>query len=172
MKSTRKARMQSLTLLSDDVLSFIGSMFDPSEAPLILMTGGLPPALKENANHIVGKARRLQKWWKNVRLPPGYDPSWCLTTDSEWSCRLGERMYKRFMLTRFPLEHMASHSIALAWALLHSDQLVEAAIYTIEDEDDDYFVSEVDACALDGSLHSWKTMVKMADAQAFGTIGL
>lgn len=165
--------MQSLTLLSDDVLSFIGSMFGPLEAPLILMTGGLPPALKENVNHIVDKTRCLQKWWRNVRLPDGYDPSWCLTTDSEWSCRLGERMYKRFMITRFPLEYMASYSISLAWALLLSNHMTEAAIYVIEnDGDDDYFVSEVDACALDGSLHSWKTIVKMADAQAFGTIGL
>ena len=167
-----KARMQSLTFLSNDILSLIGSMFDSSEAPLILVTGGLPPAIKENACLIVDKARRLQKWWRNVRLPSGYDPSWCLTPDREWSCRLAERMYKRFMLTRFPLEHVASHSITLAWALLHSDHLVEAVIYSIEDEDDDYFVSEVDACALDGSMHSWKTMVKMADAQAFGTIGL
>lgn len=172
MKLRTSYSLSTILVICDDVLSHIGSMFDPSEAPLILMTGGLPPALKENANQIVGKTRRLQKWWRHVRLPSEYDPSWCLTTDSEWSCRLGERMYKRFMLTRFPLEHMASHSIALAWALLHSDHLAEAVIYTVEDEDDDYFVSDVDTCALDGSLHSWKTMVKMADAQAFGTIGL
>ena len=180
--------MQSLTLLSDDVLSFIGSIFDPSEAPLILMTGGLPPALKKNAYHIVGKARRLQKWWKNVRLPSGYDPSWCLTTDNEWSCSLGERMYKRFMITRFPLEHMKSHSITLAWALLdqadliHNDDDDDEMMMTMmttmmmidddNDDDDDFTDRVVVKIDIFGRLRLWKTMVKMADARVLGTIGL
>jgi hypothetical protein len=165
--------MQSLALtaLTDDVLRLIGSFFDLSEAPLIIMTGGLPAPVKERACITVDKVRRLQEWWRCVRFPSQYDPSWCLTPDHEWSCRLGERMYKRFMLVRFPLEHVLSHGTELAWALLSSTHLTDARIYGVDNEDYDYLVSEVDACCLDGSLRSWKTMLGMSDAQTLGTIG-
>ena len=166
-----------LTDLPSAILSFIGSQFRIAHVPLILVTGGLPAEFKEHSESVLAQVRRVQRWWEKRKLPANFDASWCFTDDSEWSCKAAEKIYKRFMYARFPVELLYQHSNQLAWKI-HNDDHTEAWIFEVWDEDVDdnapelYLLGDGNACCIDGSLSSWKMILELANARNLRELGV
>ena len=155
----------------DEILMFIGRYFGIEDFVLLLVTGGLPKSFTDHARNGVAKIKKIQKWWNHVKFPSPFDASWCLTEEHQWSCRLGEKMYKRFLKVRYPITYVHGHSITLAYRLVESSD--EAQIYDCVRFD--YFVPSVSPLeggfCLNGSLSSWKELVSLAGSEDLGAIG-